>query len=128
MRKTSFKKEKFEEMIQNEINSILRFELNDARLTFVSVTKVELTADFSEAKIFWDTFDRTQRGDCSKAISAVAKKIRSLLASKLQVRHTPALHFFYDTQFEDESKISAILEEEKERNRYHPESGDDADS
>ena len=122
MRKASFKKVKFEEMIQNEINSILRYELNDARLTFVSITKVELTADFSEAKVYWDTFDRSQRGDCKQAIELVNKKIRSLLASRIKVRHTPALHFFYDTQFEDESKIDAILEEEKDLDRYHPNS------
>ncbi len=127
MRKASFKKEKFEERIQNDINAILRFELNDQRLTFVSVTRVELSADFSQAKVYWDSFDSEHRGDIKRAIEATNKKIRSLLAARLQVRHTPELFFIYDSSFEDESHIEEILKQEKQSGRYNPED-DESDS
>lgn len=120
MRKVSFKKQKFEERIQNEVNSILRYELSDKRLTFVSVTKVELSADFSMAKIYWDSYNSDNRGDCKQAIDSLDKKIRSLLAAKLNVRHTPSLTFHYDSQFEEEGKISAILDEEKSEGKFNP--------
>ncbi len=120
MRKKSYKKEKFAERIQNEVNSILRYELNDKRLTFVSVTKVELSADFSQAEIYWDSFDREKRGDCKAALEAVSPKIRSLLAAKLAVRHTPSLEFLYDSQYEDEGTISAILANEKKEGKFNP--------
>jgi len=127
MRKASFKKSKFEQSIQNEINAIFRFELNDKRLTFVSITKVELSADFSLANVYWDSFDDSSRGDCKSAIDSVNKKVRSLLAAKLNVRHTPQLEFLYDSSFEDESYITNILEDEKREGRFSPDS-DDSDS
>lgn len=88
---------------------MLRREISDPRLSMISITKVELNKDFSQAKIYWDTFDSSKRGDVKKAIDGVSKKMRSLLAKNLDVRHTPELFFIYDSQFEDEMKITQLL-------------------
>jgi ribosome-binding factor A len=108
----SFKKEKFQEGLVKEIILILRSEIKDSRLTFVSITKVELNKDNSLAKVYWDTFDSTKRGDVKKALGSVGSKIRGLLSSRLKVRHTPSLEFIYDSQFESEKKIDDLLKSE----------------
>lgn len=108
----SFKKEKFQEGLVKEISLILRSEIKDSRLTFVSITKVELNKDNSLAKVYWDTFDSTKRGDVKKALGSVGSKIRGLLSSRLKVRHTPSLEFIYDSQFESEKKIDDLLKSE----------------
>lgn len=115
MAKATFKKIKFEEQLQNEINHFLRKEISDSRLTFVSVTKVELNKDYSQAKVYWDTFDMQKRGDAKKALEGVTKKMRSFLASVLNVRHVPALTLVYDAQYEAELKISQLLESEQRK-------------
>jgi ribosome-binding factor A len=102
-------KELFQDKIRNEISIMLRREISDPRLSMISITKVELNKDFSQAKIYWDTFDSSKRGDVKKAIDGVSKKMRSLLAKNLDVRHTPELFFIYDSQFEDEMKITQLL-------------------
>lgn len=109
IKKNNFKKDKFEERLLNEINSLLRTGLADARLQFVSVTKVEMSPDYGYAVVFWDTFDAHTRGDAKKAIEKAKGKIRSELAKTLDVRHVPSLSFIYDNQFEEENKIDKLL-------------------
>lgn len=109
-RGNKFSKVKYEEKVRDFINTALRREFADPRLMNVSVTHVELTQDYSHAKVFWDTFDTKKRGDAKEAIEATAGRMRKLLASKMEVRHTPEIHFVYDSSFDDENKISKLLE------------------
>ena len=113
----SFKKKQFETDIQNEANSFIRKGLNNPHLTFVSITKVKLNDDFSMATLYWDTFDPAKRGDIKSEITKCAGKIRSHLAKTLNVRHTPSIELEYDSQFEDESAIDKILQEEKSKGK-----------
>lgn len=103
------KKAKFEDKILNELNVILRQDLNDTRLQFASLTKVELSNDYSMATVYWDTFDSTKKEDISDALSSAQRKLRSSLAQVLKVRHTPDISLVYDSQFESEQAISELL-------------------
>lgn len=109
-RGNSFTKLKYEERIAQEINQFLRTSFSDPRLSLVTVTHVVLNKDYSVAKVYWDTFDAGKRGDASSAIKGVSGKLRSMLTSVMKVRHIPALNFIYNSQFEDEMKISNLLD------------------
>ena len=111
MRAKSHRKDKLQEKILNSTNSFLR-GFSDARLTFVSVTKVELSNDLSTAKVYWDTFDAQNRDDIKKAIIKAKGKIRTQLSSILEMRHVPEIELIYDSQYDDEKKITDILAEE----------------
>lgn len=113
----SFKKEKFEERILHELNSALRSEISDSRLQFASFTKVELNTDYSEAIAYWDTFDASKRGDIKKAIEGIRGKLRSILSTKLNVRHTPNITIKYDSQFESQQSIEEILSSESKNGK-----------
>jgi ribosome-binding factor A len=113
--KKPFKREKFEEQLLIEINMFLRRELRDDRSLFVSVTKVEFNGDYSHAKVYWDTFDSSRKEEIDHSLKRMVGKARALLAKVLKVRHTPALQFIYDAQFESEMKITQILKEENEK-------------
>ena len=102
-------KDLYEERIKNEINLLLRKELADPRLILCSITRVELNPDYSVASVYWDTFDPSKRGDIKKSIEAISSSIRKHLSQNLNVRHTPILNFFYDSQYEDEMKITQLL-------------------
>ncbi len=110
-RGNKFSKIKYEERVRDEINLALRREFTDPRLVNVSVTHVELTQDYSHAKVYWDTFNSATRGDAKEAIESTAGKMRKILASKMEVRHTPEIHYIYNSQFEDESKITKLLKD-----------------
>lgn len=110
----NFKKDKYEERLLNEINSLLRTSTNDGRLARVSITKVELSPDYGYATVSWDTYDAGTRGDAKTAIEAATGRIRSELAKVLEVRHVPSLTFVYDNQFEEEKKIMDLINKEQD--------------
>jgi ribosome-binding factor A len=114
----SFSKEKYAERILHEVNTALRRGLSDSRLQFVSITKVDLTNDYSFATIYWDTFQAETRGDAKAAIESAGPRIRSYLASVLNVKHVPTLVFKYDSQFEAERNIESILEDEQKNGKF----------
>jgi ribosome-binding factor A len=108
-RKQGHNREHYEDRLKNAINIALRRDLADPRFVMVSVTRVELTQDYSIAKVYWDTYDATKRGDLKKALQGVSSKLRSILAKELNVRHTPELKLKYDSQFEDERNIENLI-------------------
>lgn len=110
-RGNKFSKIKYEEKVRDEINLALRREFADPRLMNVSITHVELTQDYSHAKVYWDTFNAKTRGDAKEAIEATSGRMRKLLANKMQVRHTPEIHYIYNSQFEDANKIDQLLKD-----------------
>ncbi len=110
-----FSREKYEDMIKTQVSLAIRRELSDPRFTLLSIIKVELNKDFSVAKIYWDTFDNKARGDIKLALDNIKGKMRSILAKSLELRHVPELHFFYDSQYEDEFKITNLLSEENDK-------------
>ena len=112
MKTENFKKTKMEEKVMQGVSALLRMRFSDARLHFVSITKVELTADFSLAHIYWDTFNEQKKADVEEALSGICGKMRSHLATYLKIRHTPHLKFIYDDQFESEKAITNLLQRE----------------
>jgi ribosome-binding factor A len=109
-----FSKEKFQGRIKDELNMFLRKEANDPRLTFVSITKVDLNKDYSVAKIYFDTFDANALESVKEAMGSTLSRMRKHLSTSLKVRHTPELKAFYDSQYEDELKITKILEADRD--------------
>ena len=114
---SSFKREQYSGDILKIANSFLRSGTHSAALSMASITKVELSSDYSMATLYWDTFDPSRRGDIKKSIDKIAGKMRSHLARELKVRHTPSVTFKYDSQYEDESVIDKILQEEKDQGK-----------
>jgi ribosome-binding factor A len=83
----------------------------------MTFTKVDLNADYSDAIIYWDTFDPEKKISIEEALKSVTGKFRSSLASILNVRHTPSLNFKYDSQYESEQAITDLLHDETKKGR-----------
>jgi ribosome-binding factor A len=103
--------ERIAETLREEIAQIVGYELEDPRLTMVTVTEVRVADDLRDASVYV-----TVQGDEQehlKALSALrhaAPYIRKELGFALNLRHTPALHFVRDTVEEKAERIDAILE------------------
>ncbi len=103
------KRDKYSGRILNQLGLILRRDFNDSRLRRVSLTKVELNRDGSISKVYWDTFDDSNRTELERALKRAVGRMRKLLGHALQVRMVPALRFCYDNQFEEEQKMVQLL-------------------
>lgn len=108
----------FEERILSELNSYLRQRAKDSFFTSISFTKVELNRDYSQAKVYWDSFREESQSEGDLKLDEAKGKLRSHLAKVLEVRHTPALEFCYDNQFHSEKKIEEILHREAKKGKF----------
>ena len=70
---------------------------------------VEVTNDLSFAKIYFTTTDNREKVE--KDLNNAAGFFRSMLAERLEIRHTPELRFIFDESIEYGAKIEKIIEE-----------------
>ena len=103
--------------MQRELGNILLLEAKDEDFKHVTITDCEVTNDLSFAKIYFTTTD--DREKVTKDLNNAAGFFRSLLAERLQIRHTPELRFIFDESIEYGRKIEKIIEKlhEEEDNK-----------
>jgi ribosome-binding factor A len=76
---------------------LLERRVKDPRLGFVTVTDARLTADLSQATVFYTVFgDRDAVAETERALASATGMIRSELGRRLGLRHTPSLAFVQD--------------------------------
>jgi ribosome-binding factor A len=91
---------------------LIRDELKDPRVGFVSIVKVEVSGDLRHAKIFVSVLgDEQQKKGSLKGLTSAAGFLRSEVAKALQLRYTPELHFVLDESIERGQKIAQLLVE-----------------
>ena len=98
--------------MQRELGNILLLEAKDEDFKHVTITDCDVTNDLSFAKIYFTTTD--DREKVEKDLNNAAGFFRSLLAERLQIRHTPELRFIFDESIEYGRKIEKIIEKLRE--------------
>ena len=101
--------------MQRELGNILLLEAKDEDFKHVTITDCEVTNDLSFAKIYFTTTD--DREKVTKDLNNAAGFFRSLLAERLQIRHTPELRFIFDESIEYGQKIEKIIEKLHEEDK-----------
>ena len=104
------KLKRYNSIYEKEISYILQNEIKDEEIKFVTVTGVEITNDLSYAKIYVTIFDKEKKESTLKALEKAKGFIRTELAKKVDIRHTPELRFIFDESIEYGYKIDSIIE------------------
>ena len=112
--KTNIKTERLNHAIQEEISMILMREIKDEAIKFVTITGVETTTDLSFSKVYYTVLDDTKKEETKESLERAASFIRTKLAERIEIRHTPELKFIYDTSIAYGNHIEKIIEEIKE--------------
>jgi ribosome-binding factor A len=102
------------ELLRGEIAQVLRREAQDPRLRLVTLTRVDVAPDLSQALVFWsrlDAEDAQPLGDVQQGLEAAAPFLRSRLARVLSLKRTPQLRFRYDASFVRGSETLSLLQE-----------------
>lgn len=111
------RKERVEELIKEEISEILRKKVSDPRIGFVSITGVDLSPDFEQAKIFVSIFgEEKQKLKTFQGLTAATGYIRGELGKMLEMRALPKLEFVPDNSLERGSQVLNILSKIKHEN------------
>ncbi|MGB8957361.1 MAG: 30S ribosome-binding factor RbfA [Tumebacillaceae bacterium] len=103
------------EQIKKEIVDIVRSEIKDPRVGFVTIMDVEPSGDLQHATIFVSVLGKDeQRKETMEALQKAAGFIRSEVGRRIRLRRTPELHFKLDTSLDYSSRISEVLRDIEE--------------
>ena len=96
--------------IQRELADLLRNEVKDPRIGMVTITSVEVSRDYSHAKVYYTTLGAGEK-DVAEGLKRAAGFLHSQLFHRLKLRVVPQLHFEYDTSVERGAYLSKLIDE-----------------
>ena len=115
--------ERVADTIREEISQIVGFELEDPRLTMVTVTDVRLSDNLRDARVYVTIAgDEAEHRDALSALRKAAPYVRKQLGLSLNLPRTPEIHFVRDVIEEKGERVDELLRGlEKERIRENDE-------
>ena len=113
MKSSSRRIAKLNSLLREVIAEVLFRELKDPKISqLTSVTRVEITPDLKQAKVYISVIgDEKERKQTMATLASSAGFISVHAAKKVRLRYFPSLHFFLDRSVDDQMKIEKILQE-----------------
>ena len=106
--------DKVAKAIRHTVSCIIHDELNDPRLGFVTVTRIEMTKDLRYARVFFSILGtEKQEKNTVAALESAKGFIRKLVGERVKLRLTPELVFKLDKSGEYSIRIFEELEKLK---------------
>ncbi len=112
---TSLKIERLNHVFQQEISQILMKEIKDENIKFVSITGVDTYSDLGYAKVYYTVLDDEKLELTKESLEKASSFIRTKLAERVEVRHTPELRFIYDKSIAYGNHIENIIQQIHEK-------------
>ncbi len=105
-------------VIQRELTEFIRREISDRRLGFWTLSRIEVTADLSFAKVYITVMgDDIEKRNTIDALSQHANRMRSHLAKALHTRTVPKVLFAEDKNLEHGFRVAELLKEIHDQER-----------
>ena len=102
--------ERVQELIKAEISRIIREDVNDPRIGFISITRVDISADLENAKIMVSILDSEEgKTACMFGLQSATSFIRGKLGDILEMRTVPELRFVRDDSLAKASDVLNII-------------------
>src|SRR3977135_2306439 len=104
--------ERVADILREEISQIVGYELEDPRLTMVTVTDVRISDNLRDAQVFVIVGGNEEEQRVAlTALRHAAPFVRKQLSLSLNLPRTPEIHFVRDTVEERAARIDGLLHE-----------------
>ncbi len=130
MQEKSFERNtRLEGEIRSVMSELLRFEVNDPRLTDVTVSLIRLSADRSKARVYFSVIgDEEREREAGDGFSAASAFMRRQLGQRMRLRVVPSLEFVRDTSYEYGDRMERLFERLSENGMLPAADGDSSGS
>lgn len=109
----SGRQDRVNQALRKEIANLVLYEMRDPRLAQATITGVEVTRDFSLAKVYVSALgDEAALASAVEALNDAAGYVRHQIAPHLSLRQTPELHFYGDDTARKAARLEQILRED----------------
>jgi ribosome-binding factor A len=109
--------ERIGDQVQRELAELLRLEVKDPRVKMVTITGVEVSRDYSHAKIFYTTLAGNDP-QILRGLTSASAFLRRELGRRIMLRVTPELHFVFDESVERGAHLSHLIDEAVKSDRH----------
>lgn len=102
---------------REEISDLLRRQVKDPRLAvFITITRVETSADISHAKVYVSVMGSEEDRDAAlRGLEAASPFLRRQMGHRLSLRRMPELSFRRDDSMEQGAHVLELLDEVSEQ-------------
>jgi ribosome-binding factor A len=92
------------------INEVIKNEVKDPRIGFVTITRLELTENLRFARVYVSVMGSDdERAQSFKGIKSATSFIRSRLGKNMRIKKMPELNFVLDHGQEDSDRINRLM-------------------
>ena len=106
------RRDRISEQIRRELAELIRTELKDPRVGMISITGVEVSADYAHAKVFFSSMSGREHLDSVLAgLQKAAGFLRRELGRRITIHSTPQLHFVFDESLERGADLSKLIQQ-----------------
>jgi len=103
--------ERVADIIREEVSQIVGYELEDPRLTMVTVTDVRLSGNGRDAQVFVTVAGNEEEHKLAlAALRHAAPYVRKQLSLSLNLPRTPEIHFVRDEVEEHGERVDQLLQ------------------
>lgn len=106
----SIKIDRLNNSFVEHISRIIRTEIKDERISFVTVTAAKITNDLSFAKVYVTVLNDKERDNIIKLLNKASNFIERELSKRIEIRKMPNITFVYDESLEYAANIENIIE------------------
>lgn len=100
-----------DEAVRAVVSGAIASDLKDPRVGFVTVTGVKTSPDLRHARVYVSVLGDPQTRSASLAgLRSAHGFLQGLLASELELKHTPTLTFEYDESIDRGMRITELLD------------------
>jgi ribosome-binding factor A len=104
--------QRLNQLLREELATLLRTESKDPRVRPVTITGVETTSDLAQAEVFVRTLGGEMPvEEAIEGLESAEGFLRRELGRRLRLRRIPELRFTADKTLEHASRIESLLEE-----------------
>jgi len=111
VKKTFARSDRVAEQVRRDLAMLIQTELKDPRVRMVSLTAVELTADYAHAKVFFTTLDSDHLDEVQQGLNRAAGFLRRALGKGLHIHTLPQLHFIHDLSVERGTNLALLIDQ-----------------
>ena len=105
----SVKIDRISSEVARVLSSIMLIEARDETLKHVTITGCEVTNDLSFAKVYYTYMGDEELSVVAENLKTAEPYLRTVLAERINLRHTPELVFKYDNSIEYGQNIERII-------------------
>jgi ribosome-binding factor A len=113
--------DRLDSQIRQELMDLMQREMQDPRIGFATVTRVETARDLGHARVWVSVLGTPEERDRSlSALTDASSWLRRRLGERLQLRHVPQLSIRFDDSIASGDRVLRLLREIETEPRSEP--------